>query len=59
MIWGPWGMSSFVFDHVEPAPDFTQLPVAFKLTTSRSSAVVKLMMLAPMMKSLISGGLGF
>ena len=42
-------MSSFVFDHVEPAPDFAQLPVAFKLTTSRSSAVVKLMMLAPMM----------
>ena len=42
-------MTRFVFDHVEPMPDFAQLPVTFTLTTSRSSAVVKLLMLAPMM----------
>ncbi len=42
-------MTKFVFDHVEPAPDFAQFPVVFTLTTSRSSAVVKLLMLAPMM----------
>ena len=42
-------MSKFVFDHVDPAPDFAQFPIVFTLTTSRTSAVVKLLMLAPMM----------
>ena len=42
-------MTQFVFDLVEPAPDFSRLPVHFTLTTSRSSVVVKLLMLAPMM----------
>ena len=42
-------MLKLTFDHVEPAPDFNQLPVSLTLTTSRSSAVLKLMMLAPMM----------
>ena len=42
-------MPKFVFDIVEPAPDFSRLPMHFTLTTSRSSAVMKLLMLAPMM----------
>ena len=42
-------MTKFIFDLVEPAPDFSRLPVRFTLTTSRSSVVVKLLMLAPMM----------
>jgi len=42
-------MNKFVFDQVDPVPDFAQFPVVFTLTTSRSSAVVKLLMLAPMM----------
>ena len=42
-------MAKFVFDTVEPAPDFNRLPLHLTLTTSRSSAVMKLLMLAPMM----------
>ncbi len=42
-------MPKFVFDNVEPQPDFARLPLKLTLTTSRSSAAVKLMMLTPMM----------
>ncbi len=42
-------MSKVVFDNVEPQQDFAALPIKLTLTTSRSSAVVKLMMLTPTM----------
>lgn len=42
-------MNVIAFDHVEPTPDFTALPINLKLSTSRSSAILKLMLLAPMM----------
>lgn len=37
------------YDHLEPTPDFEQLPISIKLTTSRSSVAMRLLMLAPMM----------
>lgn len=37
------------FDHLEPQPDFEQLPISIRLTTSRSAALIRLVMLAPMM----------
>lgn len=37
------------FDHLDPTPDFGQLPIEIKLTTSRAAAMIRLLMLAPMM----------
>ncbi len=37
------------YDHLEPTPDFERLPISIRLTTSRSSSVFRLLMLAPMM----------
>lgn len=42
-------MKLIAFDHVEPTPDFQALPIELRLSTSRSSALLKLMLLAPMM----------
>ena len=45
-------MASVAFDHVEPQSAFERLPIALRLTTSRSSAVMKLLLLAPAMVGL-------
>ena len=42
-------MQGAYFDHVVPTPDFTALPIRLQLSTSRSSAILKLALLAPMM----------
>lgn len=42
-------LGSIAFDHLEPIPDFEQLPIEIKLTTSRAAVIIRLLMLAPMM----------
>lgn len=49
VIQGAIAVSNVVFDNVEPQHDFAALPLELTLTTSRSSAALKLMMLTPTM----------
>lgn len=45
-------MSRVVYDHVAPTPDFSAFPIDLRLTTSRASALLRLVALVPLMVAL-------
>lgn len=45
-------MARVIFDHVTPTPDFAAFPIHLQLTTSRSSALLRLVALVPLMVAL-------